>query len=243
MRFSLVLISCLLIPNLLAQEAAQSSSPRSPVVEREEKEFNFFPGGKIEIVAAVTGSLKIVGWKKGSVRVESEKIIYSPSQEQAMQPPQDQRDTAKPQLPIRIRYTQTSAAVRTYEIPGSKMEINLTLYVPGDKTDINAKIKNGDFSIEGINGWVEVTIATEGSLEAKSMAGYFSCTCRATATARSWLCVRRVRLPTVMIGLPWRAAPSSCLRTCIVFVRSTSWTQSGDVRAMPPVRTSPSCRG
>ena len=53
------------------------------------------------------------------------------------------------------------------------MEINLTVYLPGEKTDINAKMDRGEFSVSSINGWVEATIK-EGSLEAKSMAGYFS---------------------------------------------------------------------
>ena len=176
MRFSPVLICCLFIPNLFSQEVSQnaSSSPQVPAVEREAKQFNFYPGGKIEIVTAATGSVKIIGWKKGSVLVESERITYYPSQEPPPQAPTEQQGTTKPQMPTRVRYTQTSAVIRTSVPPGSNMEINLTIYVPGEKTDITAKISHGDFSIDGVNGWIEATIATEGSIEAKSLAGYFS---------------------------------------------------------------------
>jgi len=179
MRIFPVLICCLLSPYLFPQEVTQSStsSPQAPVVEREEKEFNFFPGGKIEIGAAAAGSVNVIGWQKGLVRVEAEKIIYYPSQAPAPPKPQKGRQkqqSAKPQLPIRVRYTQTSAAILTSVSPGSNTEINLTVYVPRDKTDISAKISHGDISIEGINGWIEVTVATEGSIEAKSLSGYFS---------------------------------------------------------------------
>jgi hypothetical protein len=180
MRFLPVLICCLLIPNLFPQEVPQSapSSPLVPVVEREEKQFNFYPGGKIEISTATTGSVKIIGWQKATVRVEAEKIIYYPSQEQpapqSSQQPKDQQAPAKPQAPFRVRFTQTSAVIRTSVSPGVNMEINLTVYVPGDRTDVTAKISKGDFSIEGVNGWTEVTVATEGGIDAKSVSGYFS---------------------------------------------------------------------
>jgi hypothetical protein len=49
MRFCPVLIAFLLMPNLFSQEPeAPSSSVQAPYIERQEKEFNFFPGGKIE---------------------------------------------------------------------------------------------------------------------------------------------------------------------------------------------------
>lgn len=169
MRLCFVLVNCLLASNLLSQEPPKTSPSPSdaPYVEREEKQFNFFPGGKIEILTGVPGSVKIVGWQKGSVRVEAEKIIYY-----------ETLDNAKALLkksPLRVRYNQTSATIRAMiapELPAI-MEVNYTVYVPGEKTDINAKVEKGDFSIEGVNGWVEAT-AKEGSIEAKSMAGYFS---------------------------------------------------------------------
>ena len=169
MRLCFVLVNCLLASNLLSQEPPKTSPSPSdvPYVEREEKQFNFFPGGKIEILTGVPGSVKIVGWQKGSVRVEAEKIIYY-----------ETLDNAKALLkksPLRVRYNQTSATIRAMTAPElpAIMEVNYTVYVPGEKTDINAKVEKGDFSIEGVNGWIEAT-AKEGSIEAKSMAGYFS---------------------------------------------------------------------
>jgi DUF4097 and DUF4098 domain-containing protein YvlB len=171
MRLSLVLIYCLLIPGLFSQEPAQTPTPApaSPYVDREEKEFNFFPGGKIEIFAGVRGSVKIVGWKKGSVRVEAEKIIYYESQEKAQ--------AFLKKSPLRVRWSQTTVTIRTSGAPElpAVMEVNLTLYVPGEKTDVNAKMDQGDFSIESVNGWIEASIK-EGSVDAKSLGGYFSAT-------------------------------------------------------------------
>ena len=169
MRLCPVLICCLFAPVLLSQDLAKESpsSSQSPYVEREEREFNFFPGGKAEIFIGVPGSLKIVGWKKGSVRVEAEKIIYYETPEKAK--------AFLQKSPVRIRHTETATTIRaagTPELP-ALLEVNLTVYLPGEKTDVNAKMERGEFSISSINGWVEVTIK-EGSLEAKSMAGYFS---------------------------------------------------------------------
>lgn len=168
MRVFVAILYCLMNSNLVAQEPAPSpsSSPQTPYVEREEKQFSFFPGGKIEISAGAAGSLKIIGWQKAAVRMEAEKIVYYAS-------PDDAKSEIQ-KSPIRVRYGQTTASVRTFAPPGSKLEFNLTLYVPGDKTDVKAKINQGDFFVEGVNGWVEATIATEGSIEAKSMSGYFS---------------------------------------------------------------------
>jgi DUF4097 and DUF4098 domain-containing protein YvlB len=169
MRVCLALIYCSLIPSLFSQEASQpaSSAPESPYVEREEKQFNFFPGGKIEVSIAVPGSLKILGWDKGSVRVEAEKIVYYAKEE-------DARAFLK-KSPLRVRYSQTSSTISVTAIPElpAILEVNLTVYVPKEKTDINAKIDKGEFSIDSVNGWVEATVR-EGGLEAKSMAGYFS---------------------------------------------------------------------
>jgi DUF4097 and DUF4098 domain-containing protein YvlB len=170
MRFYPVLFCFLLIPNLSAQEPtpAPSSTPQKPYVEREERQFNFFPGGRVEITAGAPGSLTIIGWQKASVRMEAEKIVYYSSQEEAK--------ALLQKLPIHVRYNQTTSSIRTAAAAGAKVEFNLVLYVPGDKTDIKANLNQGDFSIDGVNGWVEATIATEGSIEAKSMSGYFSVT-------------------------------------------------------------------
>lgn len=171
MRFWPVLIFfllVLLVTNAAPQEVptASSTPPQTPYVEREEKQFNFFPGGKIEISAGAPGSLKIVGWKKGSVRLEAEKIVYYLSPEQAK--------TELQKAPVRVRYNQTNSTIRTSENHAAAMEINLTMYVPADKTDLRIQLNRGDFSIQGVNGWIETSIVTEGCIEAKSMAGYFS---------------------------------------------------------------------
>jgi DUF4097 and DUF4098 domain-containing protein YvlB len=169
MRLFLVLMFCLVIPDLQARQAPQTpaSSPQAPYVEREQKEFSFYPGGKIEILAGVSGSLTIVGWQKGSIRLEAEKIVYYDTPENAK--------ASLNQCPIRVRWNQTSATIQTAGSPmgSASMEFNLTLYVPRDKTDIKAMVSQGDFSIDSVNGWVEATVG-EGSLEARSMSGYFS---------------------------------------------------------------------
>ncbi len=170
MWFCLILPFCLLYSNLQSQDSPQTSTaplPKTPYVVHEEKQFTFYPGGKLEIAAALPGSIRIIGWEKASIRMESEKIIYYVDQEPAK--------ALIEQFPIRIRFTQTSA---TIGIPGpskpdATMEINLTLFVPRDKTDISVKMIQGDFAVGSINGWVEATVG-EGSLEATSMSGYFS---------------------------------------------------------------------
>lgn len=169
MHQCLVLFSLLIAPALFSQEPTQKSSTsgQSAYVEREEREFSFFPGGKVEVLIGVPGSLKIVGWKKGAIRVEVEKIVYYETEEKA-------RAFLK-ESPVRIRHNETTTAIRALgnPEPPAILEINLTVYVPGEKTDINAKIDRGELLIDSVNGWVEVT-ANEGNLEAKSIAGYFS---------------------------------------------------------------------
>jgi hypothetical protein len=169
MRFCPFLIIFAMVPKILAQDPPQTPavSVQVPYVEREEKQFSFYPGGKIEIFAGTPGSLKIVGWKKGSVQMEAEKIVYYDTPENAK--------ALLKKTPIRVKWNQTSALIRTPEPakPAALMEINLTVYVPGDKTDINAIVAQGDFSIDSVNGWIEVTVG-DGSMEVRSVSGYFS---------------------------------------------------------------------
>lgn len=169
MKRFLLLIFPLLMPILQAQELPKISTPsaKTPYVERQEKEFKFYPGGKLSISISVPGSLKIIGWKKGIIRMEAEKIVYYASNEDAKAVLQN--------APIRVRHNQTSATIQTSGPPNppAAMEINLTVYVPGDKTDLAIQVDRGDFSIDTVNGWIEATIR-EGSLDAKSMSGYFS---------------------------------------------------------------------
>jgi len=160
MRLCLVLMLGLVVPNLRAQQPPQTpaAQPAVPYVEHEEKQFSFYPGGKIEVLAGVPGNVKIVGWQKGSIRLEAEKIVYYLSQEDAK--------VLLQKSPIRVRYNQTSATIRTtgsLSKPPAAMEVNLTLFVPGERTDINVRMDLGDLSIDTVNGWVEATLG-QGSL-------------------------------------------------------------------------------
>jgi DUF4097 and DUF4098 domain-containing protein YvlB len=157
----------MIVPDLRSQELPESkmSNPEAPYVEREEKQFNFYPGGKIEISAGAAGNVRIVGWQKGSVRMEAEKIVY-------FLPPEKAKAIIE-QNPIRVKWNQTIATILTPGLPSSEIEINLTIYVPQYKTDINAKISHGDFSVDSLNGWIEATVL-QGSVNAQSTSGYFS---------------------------------------------------------------------
>jgi DUF4097 and DUF4098 domain-containing protein YvlB len=172
MQIAMIVVACLLISCVQSQDLPQKdpASAQEPYVEHEEKQFNFYPGGKIEISAGVPGDVKVVGWQKGSVEVKAEKVAYYLSPDRA-------KDLIS-QFPIHVRYNQTSARIltsgpATANANGAKVEINLTIYVPKDKTDMSAKLVQGDFDIESVNGWIEVTLR-EGSLNTRSLSGYFS---------------------------------------------------------------------
>jgi hypothetical protein len=148
------------------QEKADASGIR-PYVEKDQRQFSFYPGGKLQIATSIPGNVKIIGWERSSVLLDVEKIIYYVPEEQAK--------LISSQYPLHLTWTQTTAVVRTSGPPESaaKMEVNLTIYVPKAKTDVDLKILQGDFAIGGINGWIEATLK-EGSVEAVSMSGYFS---------------------------------------------------------------------
>ncbi len=139
----------------------------SPYVERDQRQFTFYPGGKLEIVTGVPGNIKIIGWGRSAVMLQVERIVYNLETDQARQ--------LATQYPLRLRWTQTSGTIQTNGPPQSAatMEMNLTIYVPKEKTDIKAQIIQGDLAIGAINGWIEANL-TEGAIEAKSMSGYFS---------------------------------------------------------------------
>ena len=143
----------------------KSSDSKSPYVEKSEKEFAFYPGGKVEINAAAPGSFKIAGWQKAFVRVEMEKIFYylSPDEAQAL---------AK-LYPAKVSKTQTYVTISTTgpPKPGVNMEVNVQVFVPL-RTDLKIKMIKGDLSVATLNGSIEATIE-EGNLEAKDLAGYF----------------------------------------------------------------------
>src|SRR5690606_15078761 len=133
------------LPCLGAQEPPEASP--APYVERQEKEFKFYPGGKVGINLDVPGTLRVVGWKQGTVRLEAEKIVFYATADQARE------FLSHP--PIRIRHNDTSAtiAVTGAPLPPAILEVNLTLYVPGDRTDLLIQMRQGDLALEGLNGW------------------------------------------------------------------------------------------
>jgi DUF4097 and DUF4098 domain-containing protein YvlB len=149
------------------EPAQKSSGAKIPYTEKSEKEFSFYPGGKIEIAAAAPGSLTIAGWDKASVRVEMEKIFYYLSSEEA-------QALAK-RYPIRVTYTATMARISTGGAaqPGATMENNIQVFVPRDRTDLDIKMVKGDLSLTTLRGSVEATLR-EGNIEARDLAGYFS---------------------------------------------------------------------
>ena len=170
MRVCLLFLYCLIASSIPSQETVKTADlPTQEVsyVEREEKQFQFYPGGKMQIESEVPGDIRIVGWKQSSVRVEAEKTAYAPSPEKAK--------AIMEQFPVRVRYNQTSAKIQVEGIPAdeTKIEYNLTVFVPGDKTDITASTNKGDVFLESVNGWIEVTTG-QGSLEISSLSGYFS---------------------------------------------------------------------
>ena len=172
MRIAMIGFGLLMISVVQSQDLPQkdAAGAQEPCVEHEQKQFSFYPGGKIEIAAGVPGSIEIVGWQKGSVEVKAEKIAYYMPPEQAKQ--------LISQLSIRVRYNQTSARILTSGpaatgTNGAKVEINLAIYVPKEKTDIKANIVQGDFEVDSVNGWIEATLK-EGSLNTKALSGYFS---------------------------------------------------------------------
>lgn len=146
--------------------AQKNTGAKTPYTERSEKEFAFYPGGKLEIAAAAPGSFTIAGWDKSLVRVEMEKIFYYLA-------PDEARALAQ-RFPIRVTYTATSARISTAGAqPGATMENNIKVFVPKDRTDLGIKINKGDLSISSLRGSVEATLE-EGNIEARDLAGYFS---------------------------------------------------------------------
>jgi len=167
MRFLPVFICLLTFSGLYAQELKDRSEVPQTYVERQEKEFIFYPGGKMTVSLGTSGNLKIVGWDKGVVRLEAEKIVYSM--------PENAAREFLTKLPIRIRYTNSSSTIEVLNVPKftGALEVNITLYVPKERTDIVVRMNNGDLSMDNINGWIEATV-TKGNLDMKSISGYFS---------------------------------------------------------------------
>jgi DUF4097 and DUF4098 domain-containing protein YvlB len=149
-----------------ADLSQQETAPATPFVERNEKEFDFYPGGKLQIGLGLAGNVKIVGWQRSSIRLEAERIIYRLTEAPA-------KELAK-QHPLQVRWTQTTATVKASgPAAAADMELNLLVYVPKDKTDVTVNMLKGDLFVSALNGWVEATLE-DGNIEVDSISGYFS---------------------------------------------------------------------
>ena len=167
-RFLFVLFFPVFLTFLRAQEVPAPSLALSPVyTDNQEKEYRFYPGGKIGISLGAPGNLKIIGWNRGSVRMEAEIKVYSLEEEKAR--------TFLEKSPVSVRYNETASTIQVAEAPGLKgfLEVNMTVYVPSAKTDLAMQMKKGDFIVETVNGWLETTIA-EGNMRLTDIDGYFS---------------------------------------------------------------------
>ncbi|MBZ5494832.1 MAG: hypothetical protein LAP85_00390 [Acidobacteriia bacterium] len=145
----------------------KGSDAKTPYVEKSEKQFAFYPGGKIEISAAAPGSFKVVGWQNASVRVEIEKVFFYLAPEEAQ--------AVSRHYPARVTNTPTSARISTSGTPkpGAMMEVNVQVYVPRERTDLSIKMIKGDLSVASLSGSIEATLE-DGNIDAKDLAGYFS---------------------------------------------------------------------
>jgi DUF4097 and DUF4098 domain-containing protein YvlB len=150
----------------------EKTPPGSPYVERNHKEFKFYPGGRVEIYAGVPGSVEIQGWERATVEVESEVVVYYLTAEQAR--------GLIANYPLRVRYGQTTATITTSGPPKSAVaqETNLKLRVPMQRTDIKTNILQGDLKISRINGWIEADLE-QGDVEISRLQGYLSVTTKA----------------------------------------------------------------
>ena len=146
----------------------------SPYIEKSQKQFLFFPGGRVELTLGVAGNVKITGWQRPAVVVEMEKIVYGM--------PQDQAKALLSQFPIRVRWTQSTATIlapaTVPKKPSPKtvtpsIEVNISVFVPKQRTDLKLQLVKGDLTVEDLGGWIEATLR-EGSMETRAISGYFS---------------------------------------------------------------------
>ncbi|NWG14035.1 MAG: hypothetical protein HXY20_10925 [Acidobacteria bacterium] len=138
-----------------------------PYIEKSRREVAFYPGGKLELTLALPGDVMISGWDRPVVLVEMEKIIY--------RLPEDEARSLASRHPLQVRHTQTLATVRVAApamVPAN-IEVNLTVRVPKQRTDLKLTLRKGDLRLQEINGWIEATLP-EGSMEIRSVSGYFS---------------------------------------------------------------------
>jgi len=155
------------LPALRAQEAAEQGFETPIYIDNQEKEYKFYPGGKISISMGAPGSLKIIGWNRSSVRMEAEIKVHSLPEEKA--------GAILEKSPIRVRYTDTTSTIQVAQPIELKdhLEVNLIIHAPAARTDLNVQMKKGDFIINAINGWMEATL-TEGNMNITGIDGYFS---------------------------------------------------------------------
>jgi DUF4097 and DUF4098 domain-containing protein YvlB len=167
-RFLPVLFFLAISPALRAQEITAHGLESAPVyIDRLEREYNFYPGGQAGISLETAGSLKIIGWDRGSVRMEAEIKVYSLAEEKAR--------ALLEKSPVRVRYNNSVSTIQVTEPPELKglLEVNMIVYLPGARTDLKMQLKKGDFSIDTVNGWVEATVL-EGNMNLTALGGYFS---------------------------------------------------------------------
>jgi len=169
-RFISTLLFLVFLTAIRAQGIPEPDQGSPPVYANTyEREYKFYPGGKIGISLEVPGSLKIIGWDRGLVRVDADIKVYSLTEEKAR--------ALLEKSPIRVRYndTATTSTIQVSESPELKglLEVNMTIHVPGAHMDLAAQLKKGDFTINTVNGWVEASIA-EGNMELTAVNGYYS---------------------------------------------------------------------
>jgi hypothetical protein len=133
---------------------------------KSEKMFAFYPGGRLEISAALRGNIRIVGWSQPAIRVEAEKVVHSAD-------PDETPELFK-LISVRITNTPTITRITTAaQAIGFDPEVHLVVYVPAYKTDMLIKMMQGDLFVTAVNGAIEATLEA-GNIVAKDVTGYFS---------------------------------------------------------------------
>jgi len=146
----------------------------SPYIEKTQKQFLFFPGGRMELTLGVAGNVTVTGWQRPAVAIDIEKIVYGMPQEQAK--------AFLGQFPVRVRWTQSTVTIlapaSVPKKPSPKavtpsIEVNISVYVPQQRTDLTLQLVKGDLTVVDLAGWTEATLR-EGSMETRAISGYFS---------------------------------------------------------------------
>ena len=146
----------------------------SPYIEKTQKQFLFFPGGRMELTLGVAGNVTVTGWQRPAVAIDIEKIVYGMPQEQAK--------AFLGQFPVRVRWTQSTVTIlapaSVPKKPSPKavtpsIEVNISVYVPKQRTDLTLQLVKGDLTVVDLAGWTEATLR-EGSMETRAISGYFS---------------------------------------------------------------------